>query len=254
MKISKFFYGFLITALLFASCNKDEELDSIQPESVKPTQNVSSKLKPIGSGVMMQAFYWDVPAGGTWWNTIRNKVDDWSNAGIDAIWFPFSMGYDPFDYYDFGEYNQMGSTETRFGSRSELESLISRAHRYDLSVIADIVTAAKYQITGFDPTTVELPHPKKFKTGEPIDNANPPEKQLIASEKYRDRPSPKALEVMLAAVTDLMKKHHPTDYPTDDVIIQSVIVGKGLSQTKMKQGLSNGRGHLGIKNLNNSKK
>jgi len=55
----------------------------------------------------------------------------------------------------------------------------------------DIVTAAKYQITGFDPTTVELPHPKKFKTGEPIDNANPPEKQLIASEKYRDRPSPK---------------------------------------------------------------
>lgn len=105
-------------------------------------------LKPIGSGVMMQAFYWDVPAGGTWWNVVSGKVQDWSNAGIDAIWLPpvskaqngpFSMGYDPFDYYDFGEYNQMGSVETRFGSKTELINLISKAHTNQLSVIADIV-------------------------------------------------------------------------------------------------------------------
>jgi alpha-amylase len=35
-----------------------------------------------GGGVMMQAFYWDVPAGGNWWNTVSTKVTAWSNAGI----------------------------------------------------------------------------------------------------------------------------------------------------------------------------
>ncbi|WP_299261754.1 alpha-amylase [uncultured Aquimarina sp.] len=150
MKTFKFVYFLLAISFVMISCDKDEVLDSVEPESVKPEELISTRagLKSIGSGVMMQAFYWDVPAGGTWWNVIKDKVDNWSDAGIDAIWLPpvskaqngkFSMGYDPFDYYDFGQYNQMGSTETRFGSKSELESLISRAHRYRLNVIADIV-------------------------------------------------------------------------------------------------------------------
>jgi alpha-amylase len=33
---------------------------------------------------------------------------------------PFSMGYDPTDYFDFGNYNQNGTIETRFGSKTEL--------------------------------------------------------------------------------------------------------------------------------------
>ena len=74
-----------------------------------------------GGGVMMQAFYWDVPSGGTWWNTVGTKVVAWGNAGIGSIWLPpvskaqngaFSMGYDPTDYFDFGDYNQNGTTET----------------------------------------------------------------------------------------------------------------------------------------------
>jgi hypothetical protein len=40
-----------------------------------------------GGGVMMQAFYWDVPAGGNWWNTVSTKVTAWSNAGIGSIGF-----------------------------------------------------------------------------------------------------------------------------------------------------------------------
>lgn len=41
-----------------------------------------------GGGVMMQGFYWDIPAGGTWWNTVTGKVTDWSNAGMSAVWLP----------------------------------------------------------------------------------------------------------------------------------------------------------------------
>ena len=102
----------------------------------------------ITGGVMMQAFYWDVPAGGTWWNKVKSKVTSWSNVGIDAIWLPpaskaqngaFSMGYDPTDYFDFGNYNQNGTVETRFGSKSELVSLISKSHQQNIKVFADIV-------------------------------------------------------------------------------------------------------------------
>ncbi len=101
-----------------------------------------------GGGVMMQAFYWDPPAGGTWWNTVQTKVDAWSSAGMDAIWLPpvskaqagaNSMGYDPTDYFDLGEYNQNGTVETRFGSKTELTSLINAAHTENMKVYADIV-------------------------------------------------------------------------------------------------------------------
>jgi alpha-amylase len=101
-----------------------------------------------GGGVMMQAFYWDVPAGGNWWNTVSSKVTAWGNAGIGAIWLPpsskgqnggFSMGYDPCDYFDFGNFNQNGSLETRFGSKTELVNLITAAHTENMKVYADIV-------------------------------------------------------------------------------------------------------------------
>jgi alpha-amylase len=146
-----YFKVVLFSALLFVSCSKEslEELPQLQ-NNVKLTTQTSARtdLKPIGSGVMMQAFYWDVPAGGVWWNTIKGKVQAWSDAGIDVIWLPpaskaqngaFSMGYDPYDYFDLGQYNQMGSIETRFGSSGELQSLINTAHTAKLSVIADIV-------------------------------------------------------------------------------------------------------------------
>ncbi len=101
-----------------------------------------------GGSVMMQAYYWDVPMGGTWWDNIRSKVDAWSDAGIGAMWLPpvskgqsggYSMGYDPYDYFDFGQFHQHSTTETRFGSKDELVSLISAAHDNDVMVYADIV-------------------------------------------------------------------------------------------------------------------
>jgi alpha-amylase len=89
------------------------------------TSSTSKFVAGPGGSVLMQGFYWDVPDGGNWWNTVKDKVTDWSNAGIGAVWLPpaskaqngaYSMGYDPTDYYDFGNFNQNGSVETRFGS------------------------------------------------------------------------------------------------------------------------------------------
>jgi alpha-amylase len=49
------------------------------------------------------------------------------------------MRYDPTDYLDFGDFNQNGSVETRFGSKTELVNLITKAHAKNTKVYADIV-------------------------------------------------------------------------------------------------------------------
>lgn len=138
-----------LTVLLLGACNKEQPINDAKQSSATSIVKNGDYLKTTtNASVMMQAFYWDVPAGGNWWDALSTKVDDWSAVGINAIWLPpaskaqngaYSMGYDPFDYYDFGQYFQMGSTETRFGSKTELQNLISTAHQYGLKVYADIV-------------------------------------------------------------------------------------------------------------------
>ena len=145
----KYLFTLAVSALLLWGCSKESDVleNNVEQNQAATAPSAGMMSRSAGSKVMMQAFYWDVPAGGTWWNTVSSKVVSWKNAGIDAIWLPpatkgsggYSMGYDPFDYYDFGSYNQMGSVETRFGSLSEIQSLITNAHNNDLSVIADIV-------------------------------------------------------------------------------------------------------------------
>lgn len=137
-------YIYLLAICSLLSCKKDNKGEPT-PQNVSPID-----LTKIDNGnrVMMQTFYWDVEPRGEWWNTITPKLDDWKANGVDRIWLPpatkgasggYSMGYDPSDYFDFGEYNQHGTTKTRFGSRNELENLISKAHEKGLQVIADIV-------------------------------------------------------------------------------------------------------------------
>lgn len=104
-------------------------------------------------GVMMQAFHWDCPGVDQrefrWWEFVREKVPGLAQAGFTALWLPPahkaancagpSMGYDPYDYYDLGEYDQKGRKETWFGSRAALLDLIATAHDHRLGVLADMV-------------------------------------------------------------------------------------------------------------------
>lgn len=132
----------LAGSLMLACSDSDDSSD----DGLSVGRDLNNYLN--GNGVMMQAFYWDVEPRFEWWDNITTKLDDWSIHGIDRIWLPpaskgqsggFSMGYDPSDYYDLGEYNQHGTIETRFGSRAELDNLIATAHARDIEVIADIV-------------------------------------------------------------------------------------------------------------------
>jgi alpha-amylase len=104
-------------------------------------------------GVMMQAFFWDCPRVDNreyqWWNYVCKQVPSLAKAGFTSLWLPpvhkaanlggSSMGYDPYDYYDLGEFDQKGSIPTWFGTKAELLSLIETAHGHGLSLIADVV-------------------------------------------------------------------------------------------------------------------
>lgn len=104
-------------------------------------------------GVLLQAFYWNCPQAEnqqeTWWKYLQGKLPAIQAAGFTAMWLPpaskaanlggYSMGYDPYDYFDLGEYDQRGGVATWFGLKADLKALIDAAHAAKLQVYADIV-------------------------------------------------------------------------------------------------------------------
>lgn len=135
-------------------------------------------------GVLMQAFYWDCPRVSnqefTWWNHVKNEIQRLKEAGFTALWLPpackaqdvVSMGYDPNDFYDLGEFKQKSHSrsETWFGSRTDLQSLLYVARKNNLQVLADLVFnhcsggEMEYNpVTGEEWYTRFEPASKKFK-------------------------------------------------------------------------------------------
>ena len=102
-------------------------------------------------GVLMQAFYWDCPQithqEYAWWTYVQGHLPELRREGFTALWLPpcnkaagaTSMGYDPYDLFDFGEFDQRGNVRTWFGSRAELVGLIHSTHAQGMEVYADIV-------------------------------------------------------------------------------------------------------------------
>lgn len=148
----------IILPLQLSSCSTDvSELQSTSQTQNLSKSNVSSSpsqdLEPLND-VMMQAFYWNVPVdesslNGTWWDNLTEKATELKQSGISAIWTPgpakgnwgiVDNGYGIYDHYDLGNYLQKGSIETRFGSRSELESMLNTMHQDPkIDVYSDVV-------------------------------------------------------------------------------------------------------------------
>jgi alpha-amylase len=105
----------------------------------------------IPQGVMMQAFYMNVPQStpdGTWWQNLGAKAGELAQAGITAVWIPppykgiggiQGNGYGVYDRYDLGEFDQKGSVATRFGTRAQLDAAVAALHGAGLAVYGDVV-------------------------------------------------------------------------------------------------------------------
>jgi alpha-amylase len=147
-------------------------------------------------GVMLQTFYWDCPTAENcehqWWGLIKSRLPLIAQAGFTALWLPpankaagwKSMGYDPYDYYDLGEFDQKGGVPTWFGSKADLLDLIESAHTAGLQVYADLVfnhnsggdaqelnpIDGQSRWTSFEPKSAKFPrdwkcfHPSRYET------------------------------------------------------------------------------------------
>lgn len=101
---------------------------------------------------MMQAFEWYVPADQKHWVRLQKQIPQLKKFGIDNIWVPpgckasspYSNGYDIYDIYDLGEFEQKSSLSTKWGDKSQLMSLCNAAAESGIGIYWDAVLNHKF--------------------------------------------------------------------------------------------------------------
>jgi alpha-amylase len=102
----------------------------------------------MSQGTMLQYFHWYLPNNGSLWKQIKSEAPRLREIGFTSIWFPpaykganggYSEGYNPYDLYDLGEFDQKGSVRTKYGTRQEYLEAIDAVHAAGMQVIVDIV-------------------------------------------------------------------------------------------------------------------
>ncbi|MEA1848546.1 alpha-amylase [Chryseobacterium sp. MHB01] len=98
------------------------------------------------NGVIIQYFHWYYK--GKLWNEFAENAEYLKSLGISAAWLPPATkcnlglegrGYDIYDLYDLGEFDQKGGIATRYGTKEEYVNAIEKAHHHGIAVYADIV-------------------------------------------------------------------------------------------------------------------
>lgn len=96
--------------------------------------------------VLLQGWYWDYPElqnGQRWIKVLEDRAGEIADAGFTYVWLPplskgasntFSMGYDPRDLYDLGQYGR-----ARWGSRGQLNALMNALNARNVKAVADLV-------------------------------------------------------------------------------------------------------------------
>jgi alpha-amylase len=102
----------------------------------------------MAQGTMLQYFHWYTPGDGNLWNQLQKDAPKLASLGFTAIWLPpafkaanggYSTGYDVYDLYDLGEFEQKGTTRTKYGTRQQYIDAIKALQTNGIQVIVDIV-------------------------------------------------------------------------------------------------------------------
>jgi alpha-amylase len=100
------------------------------------------------NGTILQFFHWYYPGDGSLWKKLKEEAPRLIELGFTAIWLPpaykgtsggYSIGYDVYDIYDLGEFDQKGSVRTKYGTKDEYIDAIHAAQRAGLAIYVDIV-------------------------------------------------------------------------------------------------------------------
>lgn len=107
---------------------------------------------------IMQYFEWYLPSDGLLWRKAASQAEELSQVGITDVWLPpaykgasgaKSVGYDVYDLYDLGEFDQKGSVRTKYGTKEEYLEAVRALHSAGVRVMADTVLN---QMMGADET------------------------------------------------------------------------------------------------------
>lgn len=97
---------------------------------------------------MIQFFHWYSEGDCKLYDEAAKAADYLKELGISAVWFPpaykangggYSVGYDPYDLYDLGEFDQKGTIPTKYGTKEQYVNACKTLQENGISVIADIV-------------------------------------------------------------------------------------------------------------------
>jgi alpha-amylase len=117
------------------------------------------------------------PTTNFWYQNLAMQAQTGALDRFSMIWMPppkkgnsgiQSVGYDPFDYYDLGSYNEKGTVKTRYGDEAELKNCVDMLRRRGIRPIVDLVLnhtqngasgADKYRFTYANHNTFEKPDP-----------------------------------------------------------------------------------------------
>ncbi len=99
------------------------------------------------NGTIMQYYQWYLPNNGSLWDKLSGDAENLADTGFTAVWLPpayknmnqNSVGYEPYDLYDLGEFNQKNTTRTKYGTLSQYTNAITACHNNGIDVYADVV-------------------------------------------------------------------------------------------------------------------
>jgi alpha-amylase len=102
-------------------------------------------MQPI---TLLQYFHWYLPNDGTLWHQLKEQAAHLKTIGINAVWLPpaykgasggYSVGYDVYDLFDLGEFDQKGSVRTKYGTRQQYIDAVKACNENGIAAIADVV-------------------------------------------------------------------------------------------------------------------
>ncbi|TDG37040.1 alpha-amylase [Pedobacter changchengzhani] len=97
---------------------------------------------------LIQFFHWYYNEEQNLWTKVANEASHLKEIGVTSVWLPpaykgsaggYSVGYDVYDLFDMGEFDQKGSTSTKYGSKAEYQKAIEALHKQEIGVLADVV-------------------------------------------------------------------------------------------------------------------
>jgi alpha-amylase len=163
MQNIRYLSGIFVILFFFAACETpvqdDHKLSDNRFSQSDTAERASAQgdLPEIPAGVinqtMYQFFYWDSYPE-LWSNltdpntSVHQIANEIIEAGVTSVWLPpaakgmggqNSVGYDVYDMWDLGEFNQKGTVPTRYGTKSELESAIGFFNQHGVDSYYDVV-------------------------------------------------------------------------------------------------------------------